>query len=100
MPIYDFQCQKCKKTFELSLKLSEREGSSEKKLCPHCTSKDIKQLMTFKGGVMVKGSSVGAGCGCESADNCGMMGGPMGPGIGGCPGGMCGGGMGGCGFND
>ncbi|MBF0359396.1 MAG: zinc ribbon domain-containing protein [Oligoflexia bacterium] len=97
MPLYDFQCKKCNKSFELSLSLSEREGSSEKKKCPHCSSKEVNQLMTFKGGLLTKGSSE------KSADNsCAEYGCPSygAGGMGGCPGGgMCG--MGGAGgFDD
>jgi len=41
MPTYDFTCEKCKKSFTLTLKLAEYE--KKKYQCPKCNSKKVKQ---------------------------------------------------------
>ena len=41
MPTYDFTCEKCNKSFTLTLKLAEYE--KKKYQCPKCNSKKVKQ---------------------------------------------------------
>lgn len=44
MPAYDFQCEKCNKTFIRTMKISEYEKSKPK--CPKCDSAKVKQRVT------------------------------------------------------
>jgi putative FmdB family regulatory protein len=41
MPVYDYLCNDCHKTFERVLTLHEHD--SEQMRCPHCGSKNIEQ---------------------------------------------------------
>jgi len=41
MPTYDFVCEKCKKVFTLTMKISDYE--KKKWSCPKCKSKKVKQ---------------------------------------------------------
>ena len=41
MPVYDYLCRDCKKSFELALTLHEHD--SEQMKCPYCDSKNIEQ---------------------------------------------------------
>jgi len=41
MPVYDYVCQDCKKTFERILTLHQHD--SEEMRCPECGSKNIEQ---------------------------------------------------------
>ncbi len=41
MPVYDYVCKDCKKTFERVLTLHEHD--TEKTRCPSCGSKNIEQ---------------------------------------------------------
>jgi len=41
MPIYDYFCNDCHKSFELVLTLKEHDA--EKIKCPKCGSKDVEQ---------------------------------------------------------
>jgi putative FmdB family regulatory protein len=45
MPRYEFLCEKCKKPFELTMTISEREKSTPK--CPKC--KGTKVVPQFSG---------------------------------------------------
>ena len=40
MPVYDYVCNDCHKTFEKILTLSEHEQTVT---CPHCGSKNVEQ---------------------------------------------------------
>lgn len=44
MPIYDFQCQKCGKEFNLVLTLKQYE--QKQFACPACQAKEVEQLIT------------------------------------------------------
>lgn len=76
MPRYDFQCQKCQYVFEMDLTLDERSSKDcSKKFCPQCESKEVEQLMTFKGGINTKGSfspssTPCGGGGCGTGGSC------------------------------
>ncbi|HKR83809.1 MAG TPA: zinc ribbon domain-containing protein, partial [Terriglobales bacterium] len=41
MPVYDYVCQDCKKTFERILTLHEHDNKEMR--CPECGSKNIEQ---------------------------------------------------------
>jgi len=43
MPIYEFLCKQCNKTFGLTLSLKEREEG--KISCPACGSKEVESLL-------------------------------------------------------
>jgi putative FmdB family regulatory protein len=63
MPIYEFECQKCRKEFE-ELVRNRDEGVQ----CPQCQSADVKKLMSafaFKSGSTFVSSAPQSGCsGC------------------------------------
>ncbi len=42
--LYQFKCEKCNKSFELSITLAEYEAKKYK--CPKCNSKKLKQQIT------------------------------------------------------
>jgi putative FmdB family regulatory protein len=67
MPIFEFRCEKCKKTFE-TIVFGSQEVS-----CPKCKSKKVKKLMSaFSHSSEGKfSSSQGSGCGSCSATSCG-----------------------------
>ena len=44
MPVYDYICKKCRKSFELILTLGEHDKSNIK--CPKCGSKNVEQYAT------------------------------------------------------
>ncbi len=48
MPIYEFYCEKCNKTFSLSLTIPEYT-KRKKFQCPNCKSKKVKrQISSFQ----------------------------------------------------
>ena len=63
MPIFEFQCKKCRKDFEELLPNSD----VSKVACPLCKSKNIKRKLSVFGCV-----STPATGGCESAGGCPM----------------------------
>jgi putative FmdB family regulatory protein len=67
MPIFEYRCEKCKKTFE-TLVFGNQEVS-----CPKCKGKNVKKLMSaFSHSSDGKfASSAGPGCGSCSATSCG-----------------------------
>ncbi len=47
MPIYEFECLKCKNIFTLMLSFSEYEKEAEAGVrCPKCQSKKVEQLVS------------------------------------------------------
>lgn len=44
MPIYEFECLKCKKIFSLVLSLADYE-KQKKPACPKCGSKQVEQVV-------------------------------------------------------
>jgi putative FmdB family regulatory protein len=44
MPVYEYECQGCKKAFTLVLTL--REHDEEELVCPDCGSKEVRQLIS------------------------------------------------------
>lgn len=65
MPIYEYQCKKCRREFEELV-----FGSEENVACPGCRSKGVKRLMSaaaFKcNGSFVSTASSGGCSGCSS----------------------------------
>ena len=43
MPEYEFECQRCKKTFTLILRISERGKTAVR--CPACGGEDVETRM-------------------------------------------------------
>ncbi len=43
MPVYEFLCKKCNKTFGLTLSIKEREEGNIS--CPTCRSKELEPLL-------------------------------------------------------
>jgi putative FmdB family regulatory protein len=41
MPVYDYVCLDCHKSFETSLSLTKHDAENPK--CPHCGSKNVEQ---------------------------------------------------------
>ncbi len=64
MPIYEYQCSKCKCCFEKLV-----FGSNPEVVCPSCGSKETeKRLSKFGMGRSSDGSGGGSGCsGCSSS---------------------------------
>lgn len=44
MPLYEYECENCKKIFTAVLSLREHE--SKETICPGCGSKQVEQLMS------------------------------------------------------
>ncbi len=44
MPIYEYRCKKCDKTFEVFVPITSEE--SKEKVCPNCGSKDTEKLIS------------------------------------------------------
>jgi len=70
MPIYEYFCQDCEKTFEIKASISEKEKGLRVK-CPSCSGdKTIQILGNFfifsKGGC----SDLSSGCGPNPAPGC------------------------------
>ncbi len=53
MPTYEYECQKCKKTFEISQKITDKSLTKCVKL--GCNGK-VKRLIGSGGGIIFKGS--------------------------------------------
>ena len=81
MPIYEYECGKCKKQFEvITLSLSEKPNT----VCPKCKSKITRKLVSKVGkgkyGAMRSGGSAStsapasSGCSSCSSSNCSSCG--------------------------
>ncbi|HID32888.1 MAG TPA: zinc ribbon domain-containing protein [bacterium (Candidatus Stahlbacteria)] len=46
MPIYEYQCQKCRAVFEVLQKTMKTETEP---VCPHCSSKQVERLISRPG---------------------------------------------------
>lgn len=60
MPIFDFECQECKKKFDLMISNQKKEEVQ----CPDCSSKNIKQLLSgfYTGTAKTHAPSCSSGC--------------------------------------
>jgi len=65
MPIYEFECSKCKDVFEVLFRSSDKMIAS----CPECKSKKTKRLMSVFGG-KIGTTSAGGGCSTCAATSC------------------------------
>jgi putative FmdB family regulatory protein len=63
MPLYEFNCQNCEKSFEKMVRLTELEQQPE---CPYCASHETKRQLSK---VAAFGSSLGSSS--PTADRCG-----------------------------
>lgn len=81
MPIYEYQCDKCGKQFEVvTLSLSEKP----KTVCPKCKSKKASKLVSKVGkqkyswarsaGSTSEGAQASSGCSSCSSSNCSSCG--------------------------
>ena len=74
MPNYDFECQDCRKTFEVRATIKEMEEG--KISCIKCNSKNIKRI--FNGFGFCKGgsssSTTSSSCSTCSSGNCSTCG--------------------------
>jgi putative FmdB family regulatory protein len=50
MPTYEFQCEKCRKRFDLTCTVAEYERTAKKKIkCPKCAStRVLRQISSFE----------------------------------------------------
>jgi len=70
MPIYEYQCDKCKKKFEvLTMSMSEKPNAT----CPKCKSKKTSKMMSkvSRGKYALKDSGSAAGTSSSSSSGCG-----------------------------
>jgi putative FmdB family regulatory protein len=44
MPTYDYRCEKCRKSFSLTLTISQHD--TKRITCPKCGSRSVKQKVT------------------------------------------------------
>jgi putative FmdB family regulatory protein len=74
MPLYDYQCQDCKAVFEVRATFKEKEEGL-KPQCPHCQSKQTRQLLTS--GLLlrvVSDNTHQGGCACGAGGGSGCCG--------------------------
>ena len=75
MPLYDFQCGKCKAVFEVRATFAEKDAGL-KPVCPNCASKKTRQLPSTPMLLLPVHSSAGGegrcgGCGGGNCGHCG-----------------------------
>ncbi|MDO8947113.1 MAG: zinc ribbon domain-containing protein [Desulfocapsaceae bacterium] len=65
MPIYEFKCEDCKKTFESLVLIASAIDTIR---CKHCSSANIKKIISATSSQQTKGTSIPAGAlsGCSS----------------------------------
>lgn len=69
MPLYEFDCDGCKKSFELLVRSTQWEGAS----CPHCGSTKLnKKLSVFAS--QTGGWQAPAPTACSRPGGCGCVG--------------------------
>lgn len=73
MPRYDFECQDCRKGFEMKSSFSEYAAQmKEKKIkCPKCGSKKVIRVYSAPAVVFTKSSSQNSGGCCCPGGKCG-----------------------------
>jgi len=68
MPIYEYQCRKCEKVFEVIQKVNE---GGEKLTCPSCGAKKPEKVMSccssFSKGAESASSAPSSSCGSSSS---------------------------------
>jgi putative FmdB family regulatory protein len=68
MPRYEFKCNACKETFELTMTMKERMASQI--VCPGCSSNDVLPQYSVSSITEGKAGS-GQSCGSQSCSSCG-----------------------------
>ncbi|MBI5360132.1 MAG: zinc ribbon domain-containing protein [Planctomycetes bacterium] len=63
MPIYEFNCCKCRKKFELLIRSSDKC----KPVCVHCNSKKLERLLS---GFAIGGGNSGGSSSSKSCSGC------------------------------
>ncbi len=72
MPLFEYQCKKCKKEFEELVR-----NSDEKVCCPKCSSGKVHKKMSVfahKSGEKFRSSSVSSSCSSCSSSSCSSCG--------------------------
>jgi putative FmdB family regulatory protein len=72
MPLYEFNCSKCDKDFELLVHSSNWEGAVA---CPHCGSKKLTKKLSVFASQVTNGQSAPAPQACSRPGGCGCVGG-------------------------
>ncbi|MBD3346422.1 MAG: zinc ribbon domain-containing protein [Chitinivibrionales bacterium] len=67
MPIYEYKCRDCGKSFEELVSLSQSDGIT----CPSCSSKNTEKQMSVFGTVSGNSPDMPCAASCPSADSCG-----------------------------
>ncbi|MEW6670024.1 MAG: zinc ribbon domain-containing protein [Thermodesulfobacteriota bacterium] len=68
MPIYEFKCKKCRKSFECIV-----FGSDSAVCCPHCNGKKVERLLSacsFKSSGKYSSSAASSGCATCGGGSC------------------------------
>jgi len=47
MPVYEFYCKKCKKEFEIQMRLAEYEQGKDQQKCMHCDSSNVERRISL-----------------------------------------------------
>lgn len=68
MPIWDYLCKECKKTFE-TLQLSSADTDNTPTTCPYCSCVDTEKQITGSMSFSIKGPGVYAGGFSSSKSN-------------------------------
>lgn len=68
MPIYDFECQDCGKSFE---QLVRRESEVAELTCPECHSGRVKKALSLPAAPLSAAMAMPMGGGCGSGPPCG-----------------------------
>jgi putative FmdB family regulatory protein len=68
MPLYEFNCSKCEKDFELLVRSSNWEGTAA---CPHCGSKKLTKKLSVFASSVASSSSAAPACGMNLRGGCG-----------------------------
>ena len=63
MPLYEFECEKCKARFE---ELTSPGAETSKIVCPECGSKKVRRLLSTFSASAEGGQSLSSGCGPSS----------------------------------
>ena len=71
MPLYEFNCSKCDKDFELLVRSSNWEGTAA---CPHCGSKKLAKKLSVFASSVASSSSAAPACGMKPGGGCGCCG--------------------------
>jgi putative FmdB family regulatory protein len=73
MPLYDYQCDHCQTTFEVSASFKEKELGL-KPVCPNCQNTETRQVLSV--GMFIRTGSINGGsvppsfCGPGSGGGC------------------------------